>query len=376
MSRGQGNNGGGGAPTSELFPDLHHKMSKKIAQLTKVIYHLNTRNEDHKSAMELLQYQHQLELQQVARDAATKIARFKTLVESRKAAGQMEGQMHEMRRQYDAERQHADRLFTDLKGRMAAKERRLHLEFQVKVDTQQMEIAQMSARFQERLAALEGVNDELRRALEAAGTSSSQGIEEWRRRYDEDLKEVQETHRARLQAEKDALRKDHVDSMHRALQVRRCVCLLVCSLDTCALTATFHAPSPCLSRVQELSASLRAEGEKAVAMVRAQLSGETADAVAIVEKDHAAKMEALAAAHKTEMEKMQLELLWQRTEVDSLAGTVQASIAPCKLSFLLIFHPRTNIPAHDVMLILPVSSPFLLVIVLGGQRTRRGWSRS
>ena len=31
--------------SSDVFPDLHHKMSKKIAQLTKVIYHLNTRNE-------------------------------------------------------------------------------------------------------------------------------------------------------------------------------------------------------------------------------------------------------------------------------------------------------------------------------------------
>lgn len=30
----------------DVFPDLHHKMSKKIAQLTKVIYHLNTKNED------------------------------------------------------------------------------------------------------------------------------------------------------------------------------------------------------------------------------------------------------------------------------------------------------------------------------------------
>ena len=33
------------AKMGELFPDLHHKMSKKIAQLTKVIYHLNTKNE-------------------------------------------------------------------------------------------------------------------------------------------------------------------------------------------------------------------------------------------------------------------------------------------------------------------------------------------
>ena len=31
----------------EVFPDLHHKMSKKIAQLTKVIYHLNSKNEEH-----------------------------------------------------------------------------------------------------------------------------------------------------------------------------------------------------------------------------------------------------------------------------------------------------------------------------------------
>lgn len=41
---------GGGSPTrlkaGDVFPDLHHKMSKKIAQLTKVIYHLNTKNED------------------------------------------------------------------------------------------------------------------------------------------------------------------------------------------------------------------------------------------------------------------------------------------------------------------------------------------
>lgn len=34
----------------EVFPDLHHKMSKKIAQLTKVIYHLNTKNEDRQAS--------------------------------------------------------------------------------------------------------------------------------------------------------------------------------------------------------------------------------------------------------------------------------------------------------------------------------------
>ena len=42
--------------SSDVFPDLHHKMSKKIAQLTKVIYHLNTRNEDHQSGYSYYHY--------------------------------------------------------------------------------------------------------------------------------------------------------------------------------------------------------------------------------------------------------------------------------------------------------------------------------
>lgn len=70
---------------SEVFPDLHHKMSKKIAQLTKVIYHLNTRNEDNQAEMDALNAFHQSEMQQVVRDAATKIAKFKEFVDSRQS---------------------------------------------------------------------------------------------------------------------------------------------------------------------------------------------------------------------------------------------------------------------------------------------------
>jgi hypothetical protein len=44
----------------DVFPDLHHKMSKKIAQLTKVIYHLNTRNEDNQSELDAVVANHQV----------------------------------------------------------------------------------------------------------------------------------------------------------------------------------------------------------------------------------------------------------------------------------------------------------------------------
>ena len=68
----------------EVFPDLHHKMSKKIAQLTKVIYHLNTKNEDHQAEIDDLANNNQLEIQHILRDAAAKIGKFKEMVESKR----------------------------------------------------------------------------------------------------------------------------------------------------------------------------------------------------------------------------------------------------------------------------------------------------
>ncbi len=73
----------GNPKAMEVFPDLHHKMSKKIAQLTKVIYHLNTKNEDHAMEVEQLASNHQMEIQQILRDAANRINKFKEVVETK-----------------------------------------------------------------------------------------------------------------------------------------------------------------------------------------------------------------------------------------------------------------------------------------------------
>jgi hypothetical protein len=47
------------------FPDLHHKMSKKIAQLTKVIYHLNSKNEMHEAEVQGVQDLYESEIDEV-----------------------------------------------------------------------------------------------------------------------------------------------------------------------------------------------------------------------------------------------------------------------------------------------------------------------
>ena len=60
-----------------LVSSLQLRMSKKIAQLTKVIYTLNTRNEDHDMDMHDLAEQYEAEMELILRDTADKINFFK-----------------------------------------------------------------------------------------------------------------------------------------------------------------------------------------------------------------------------------------------------------------------------------------------------------
>ncbi|XP_061900853.1 protein FAM184A isoform X1 [Entelurus aequoreus] len=61
----------------EYTQDLHLKMSKKIAQLTKVIYALNTKNDEHEAAIATLKEAHEEEVQQILSETREKILQFK-----------------------------------------------------------------------------------------------------------------------------------------------------------------------------------------------------------------------------------------------------------------------------------------------------------
>ncbi|XP_061316016.1 protein FAM184A [Pezoporus flaviventris] len=80
---GAGKLGSGSAqpsPGAEHSPDLHFKMSKKIAQLTKVIYALNTKNDEHEAAIQALKDAHEEEIQQILAETREKILQYKSKV--------------------------------------------------------------------------------------------------------------------------------------------------------------------------------------------------------------------------------------------------------------------------------------------------------
>uniref|UniRef100_A0A8C2IRL2 Zgc:85722 n=1 Tax=Cyprinus carpio TaxID=7962 RepID=A0A8C2IRL2_CYPCA len=68
------------ALTMEYTQDLHLKMSKKIAQLTKVIYALNTKNDEHEDAIQSLKDVHDEEVQHILTEAREKILHYKSKI--------------------------------------------------------------------------------------------------------------------------------------------------------------------------------------------------------------------------------------------------------------------------------------------------------
>ncbi|KAJ3080344.1 hypothetical protein HDU99_008642, partial [Rhizoclosmatium hyalinum] len=66
-------------------PEVVFKMSKKIAQLTKVIYYLNTKNEDHNVEIQSLIDAYEDELTEAIKDGTNKITELKLGLEMTEA---------------------------------------------------------------------------------------------------------------------------------------------------------------------------------------------------------------------------------------------------------------------------------------------------
>lgn len=268
--------------------NLHHKQCKKIAQLTKVIYHLNTRNEDHQSELDTLAYSHQMELQEVVRDAASKIAKFKDLVESKKAAATLEAQLVKFKKQFESDKQQAMLDIEAYKEKAGEREQRLAKEYQAKISKQQDEISSMNGKFQEKLSTLEGLNQDLRKALDATRSSSSAGVDELKRKHEKELSELSSSLTATHTKDKEVMRDDHERALAKALQ--------------------------------DLSESLNAESDKALGQIRAQMGGDKQEALMSVRRELEQKLQQQQEESASKLDKLNEEMSGKTTLCDSLGA--------------------------------------------------------
>ncbi|XP_064305272.1 protein FAM184B isoform X5 [Phalacrocorax carbo] len=68
----------------ECHQDMHMKMCKKIAQLTKVIYALNTKNDEHEASIQALRDAHEEEIQHILAETRETILQCKSKAEEEK----------------------------------------------------------------------------------------------------------------------------------------------------------------------------------------------------------------------------------------------------------------------------------------------------
>jgi hypothetical protein len=281
------------------FPDLQFKMSKKIAQLTKVIYQINSRNEDHQRALVLLTYNHQLELQQVARDAANKIAKFKDLVESRKIAAALETELSKLKKQHEAEKQQAMVDMTAYKKKVAEREKQI----QTLVERQYYEIRTMAGRFQERIHAFESTNVELTTALDAT-RSATAGVSELKQQHESERAEMVALHNERIRrltAQHAKEQEQVVIDHHREKEKMRNECEK-------SIALAHHGSS---ERVQELVREL--------SQARTQMDQKD-EAMEGVRREGERLLLTQRTDYESQLDKINNELLWKKTECDSLVA--------------------------------------------------------
>lgn len=121
-------------------------MSKKVAQLTKVIYLLNTKNDEHAFEASLMNWQMEEQLEEVWKDAQAKLAIMKERVDNKASAeaaaagGSAAKALDDLRRQHDAERKAATAKMQQVRDQSQANEQTIRNQNKDRIDAMKKEI--------------------------------------------------------------------------------------------------------------------------------------------------------------------------------------------------------------------------------------------
>lgn len=202
----------GGNSPADVTPDLHLKMSKKIAQLTKVIYALNTKNDEHENVLENMKTAHEEEMQKLMAETKERVNYFKTRLnavsEQRQKIDMLESHLSKERLQ----REEAMSEFESFKRRTNDEEARLKSEFSDRILTMSKELLTSKKEFEERLKDFQAT----RKLLEE---NRDKAVEELTSKHHDEIDQLMKAHRVRYDEvvkEKQKLEKEFQEKLSRA----------------------------------------------------------------------------------------------------------------------------------------------------------------
>jgi chromosome segregation ATPase len=159
---------------AQVSDDLIHTMSKKIAQLTKVIYLLNTKSDEHDYETKCIRESHENDVKDVLEDAHSKMVKFQRDLISSSDAQDVKAReiIQQLERKNAEEKKNALEQLRQVKQKASDNERILKEASQNEIAGIRKEVEDVKAEFHKRLEAF----SKLQKTIEANASSGSEAL--------------------------------------------------------------------------------------------------------------------------------------------------------------------------------------------------------
>lgn len=185
----------------EVTQDMHLKMSKKIAQLTKVIYALNTKNDENEAVLQGMRDHHEEEKQQLLTDMQAKIQQYKSRLEGETVHRNQISILQTRISEYEQHNASVEERFVRLKEETTQREQQQQHEHNQQIQQLTQEVLRAKREFEEHL----------------------QGFEAWKAKKEEDheaaMKDIETRHAKELDDLRCFQRNQDTDWLNQCAQI-------------------------------------------------------------------------------------------------------------------------------------------------------------
>ena len=166
----------------QLTEETHHKMSKKIAQLTKVIFHLHIKNEENANMQTSIQNAYEKEIETLLTQANSVILKQKESLQKAIEAQNVKEKFKSLEQQHIAEKEASQVEFRAYKTAILEREKNVEEEHNRKVEDLRTLVMDIKAGFDNRVAEFKKQIDDFRKnneAIDALKKAHAKGMTEY-----------------------------------------------------------------------------------------------------------------------------------------------------------------------------------------------------
>lgn len=203
---------------SRKMADLIDKMCRKISQLTRVVYILNTKNDEHESLINAIAISYENEMTNMTNEFNFQMKKMKQHVEKLKERKNLENKIKEINDKYNNQVKSFTTDFDGMRKEVKEKHKKMKDEYNDKYNKMIKENGELKKMFQDKINEIMKKNDENnRKALleqQRLASNSSAEIERIKKSYEQKILDLKSEH----QKELNDLRKSLNDEMDRMKQ--------------------------------------------------------------------------------------------------------------------------------------------------------------